>query len=71
MKLILSALSVAALLFGSVSCDSHSFESTKSLHENMHEGGHGDHPKVEGEAAANKGEHPAAKEGETKAAAPH
>ncbi|MCP5556716.1 MAG: hypothetical protein H7A55_03095 [Verrucomicrobiaceae bacterium] len=70
MKLILSVLSVAALLFGSVSCDSHSFEKTKSLHENMHEGEHGEHAKEEGKAA-HEGEHPAAAADEHKAAKEH
>ena len=66
MKLVLSALSVSALLFGSVSCDSHSFDETKSLHEGMHKSEHGGH---ETEASGEKpaGEHaPAAEHKEAK-----
>ena len=42
MKTASILLSAAAFIFASVSCDQHSFEETKGLHEGMHKEHHGD-----------------------------
>jgi hypothetical protein len=39
----LSAAAVAGLLFGSVSCERHSWDETKALHEKHGHGGHEEH----------------------------
>ena len=42
MKTASILLCAAAIVFASASCDKHSFEETKVLHEGMHKDGHGD-----------------------------
>lgn len=42
MKTVPALLALATLLTASVSCDKHSWEETKVLHEGMHKEGHGD-----------------------------
>lgn len=42
MKILVSALAFAALIFASSSCAKHNWEDTKVLHEGSHEG-HGAH----------------------------
>ncbi len=51
MKIASIILCAAAFVFASVSCDSHTFDETKGLHEGMHKdkgAGHGDAHAKEG-----------------------
>lgn len=52
MKTVPAILALAALVVVSASCDKHSWEETKVLHEGMHKEGHGDahHGKTEDHA---------------------
>ncbi|MGV3662534.1 MAG: hypothetical protein ACO1TE_20280 [Prosthecobacter sp.] len=63
MKTASILLCAAAFIFASASCDSHSFEETKVLHEGMHKEHHGDpHGQKDAHGAEDHGHSPEKKE---------
>lgn len=71
MKTASTLFCAAAFIFASVSCDSHSFEETKVLHEGMHKHeGHG-HGDAHGDAHGEKKEGGHEAHGEAKKDAAH